>query len=168
MVTASAGSKELIQQGLPVQIAVQFIPGKKEGRDQSSCRPYFTFTTFDCRPATKQNLGSHAAKICVPNIVDAVELGSDNATSTYFFAAVQKAGEKSDAVASPATVSSTAKARTCRLLIHGMDTSAIQQKFDDCSCCRDQAQSIIDTFSMPILHILGCKVVKVAKDLDQQ
>ena len=58
-----------------------------------------------CRPATKQNLGSHAAKICVPNIVDAVELGSDNATSTYFFAAVQKPGEKPEAAAIPPNVS---------------------------------------------------------------
>lgn len=55
-----------------------------------------------CRPATKQNLGEHAAKICVPSIVDAVELGSDSSTSSYFFASVQRASEKSE-TAKPAS-----------------------------------------------------------------
>lgn len=61
--------------------------------------------SIQCRPATKQNLGVHAAKICVPNIVDAVELGSDNATSTYFFAAVLRAGARPAAPAQTGTVS---------------------------------------------------------------
>lgn len=40
------------------------------------------------RPATTQNLGAHAGKISVPNIIAAVELGASN--SSYFFAVATK------------------------------------------------------------------------------
>jgi len=49
------------------------------------------------RPATKQNLGPHAAKISVPNIVDAVELGDSSSISSYYFAIVERSTDSGSA-----------------------------------------------------------------------